>query len=61
MTHDDIPQGEVTRLLHAAVGGDRDALDRLVPLAARGHALFPDRIASPADRARRTAAWLEGR
>jgi RNA polymerase sigma factor (TIGR02999 family) len=25
-------QGEVTRLLHAAVGGDRDALDRLVPL-----------------------------
>jgi RNA polymerase sigma factor (TIGR02999 family) len=26
------PQGEVTRLLHAAVSGDRDALDRLVPL-----------------------------
>ena len=24
--------GEVTRLLHAAVGGDREALDRLVPL-----------------------------
>ena len=24
--------GEVTRLLHAAVGGDQDALDRLVPL-----------------------------
>ena len=33
MSHDDIqPQGEVTRLLHAAVGGDQDALDRLVPL-----------------------------
>jgi RNA polymerase sigma-70 factor, ECF subfamily len=27
-----IEQGEVTRLLHAAVRGDRDALDRLVPL-----------------------------
>ncbi len=26
------PQGEVTRLLHAAVSGDQDALDRLVPL-----------------------------
>jgi len=25
-------QGEITRLLHAAVGGDREALDRLVPL-----------------------------
>jgi RNA polymerase sigma-70 factor, ECF subfamily len=25
-------QGEVTRLLHAAVGGDQEALDRLVPL-----------------------------
>jgi RNA polymerase sigma factor (TIGR02999 family) len=33
MSHDDpSAQGEVTRLLHAAVGGDREALDRLVPL-----------------------------
>ncbi len=24
--------GEVTRLFHAAVGGDQEALDRLVPL-----------------------------
>jgi RNA polymerase sigma factor (TIGR02999 family) len=31
-TDDPTAQGEVTRLLHAAVGGDRDALDRLVPL-----------------------------
>jgi RNA polymerase sigma factor (TIGR02999 family) len=26
------PWGEVTRLLHAARGGDRDAMDRIVPL-----------------------------
>jgi len=32
MTNDDHPQGEVTRLLHAAMGGDSHALDRLVPL-----------------------------
>ena len=36
-------------------------LDRLVPLIVQGHALFPARIASPATRVRRTAAWMEAR
>jgi glutamyl-tRNA synthetase len=39
--------------------GSGPELDRLVPLIARGHGLFPDRIPSIAERASRTLAWLE--
>jgi glutamyl/glutaminyl-tRNA synthetase len=35
-------------------------LDLLVPLAESGHALFPDRISSIGQRARRSLDWLDG-
>jgi glutamyl-tRNA synthetase len=51
---------ELFRPLRVAITGEVSGLelDRLVPLIASGQRLFPDRIATVAERARKTGAWV---